>query len=267
MTYLSFIVNSNTYAVPVAYISESIQHSHITRIPRMPEFVLGVMNLRGKIIPVMDTRVRMGLKTKNEEREELLTLLKERELEHRNWLLQLEEEVNLDRPITVQMDPKLCNFGKWYEAYMQELVDDNKKGNNTDNALINALKAFDEPHKMIHQIAKKADELITNGKKLEALEMIRKAEHAELEKLEQLFKNLYQAIEGQGKRDIIVIIQKDEDLFGITVDAIDSTLELKDIVKAPVPTELVSQVSVVDDRTVQILDLEAFTELAKKAAA
>ena len=264
MTYLSFIINSNTYAVPVSYISESIQHSHITRIPRMPDFVLGVMNLRGKIIPVMDTRIRMGLKPKRKEREDLLELLHLREAEHRNWLVQLEEDVNLDKFISVQTDPALCNFGKGYHEYMDELQNGTS---NTDNALINSLKAFEEPHKEIHKIAVKTKSLIESGQKMEALELIRKAETNELAKLIQLFSGLYKAIENQGKRDIVVIIKKEDDLFGITVDAIDSTLELNAVVNAPVPTELVKYVSVKDNQTVQILDLEAFTELAKKAAA
>lgn len=267
MTYLSFIVNSNTYAVPVAYISESIQQTHITRIPRMPEYVLGVMNLRGKIVPVMDSRIRMGMKPKSAERNELLDLLQKRQSEHRSWIEQLEDEVSRGRQITVEKNPNNCAFGKWYNRYMSELDKSENNNDRVDNALLNALKAIDEPHKELHRLSSKAADLITQNREKEALELVKKAKTTEIEKLDQLFKSLYTAIDNQGKRDIIVIMQLKDDLFGITVDAIDSTLEIKELSEAPVKTDLIKYVSVVENRTVQILDLDAFTEFARSAVA
>ena len=266
MIYLSFTIQSTTYAVPVKYISESIQCSHITRIPRMPKFVLGVMNLRGKIVPVMDTRIRMGMKSKTEERFEFVDELKKREQEHIHWVQTLENEVITGKKISVQRDHTLCNFGKWYYPFMEKLRNDSEKHNNVDNALLNVLRSFEEPHKVIHDLANKADELIEKGLRDEAVDLVKHGRDNELAKMRQLFKALYDVIDGQEKRDIVVIIQMNDDLFGITVDAIDSTLEIDEIKNAPVQTELVQYMSIVDDQAVQILNLDAFTEIAKKAA-
>ena len=266
MKYLSFSINYTTYAIPVEYISESIQYSHITRIPKMPDFVLGVMNLRGKIVPVMDTRIRMGLTSRNDERKKLIEILKKREREHVVWVDTLENEVMAGNNISVQQDPMKCDFGKWYTEFMDDLEDRHNRHGNMDNAMLNVLKTFKEPHKELHELAHKAEELIEKGMKDEAIKLIKRGRDHELKKMEELFGKLYDVIEDQAQRDIVIIIKENDYLFGITVDAIYSTIDLESLRKAPVQTELVQKVSVHDDQTIQILNLDAFTEIAKKAA-
>ena len=58
--YLTFALGSESYAIPVLKIREIIRVSHITLVPHMPDYICGVINLRGKIIPVMDLRLRFG---------------------------------------------------------------------------------------------------------------------------------------------------------------------------------------------------------------
>ncbi len=56
-----FSLGSEAYGVPIGAVREIIRMQDITRVPRMPEFVEGVVNLRGKVIPVIDLRKRLGL--------------------------------------------------------------------------------------------------------------------------------------------------------------------------------------------------------------
>ena len=56
-----FDLASESYGVDINVVQSIIQMQEITRIPRTPEFVDGVINLRGKIIPVVDSRKRFGL--------------------------------------------------------------------------------------------------------------------------------------------------------------------------------------------------------------
>lgn len=58
--YLTFALKEETYAVDVRKVREIIRMTNITRVPQMPDFVRGVINLRGKIIPVVDLRLRFG---------------------------------------------------------------------------------------------------------------------------------------------------------------------------------------------------------------
>lgn len=59
--YLSFIISNETYGVEVLKVQEIIQMQDITRVPKMPAFIRGVINLRGKVIPVMSLRKRFGM--------------------------------------------------------------------------------------------------------------------------------------------------------------------------------------------------------------
>jgi purine-binding chemotaxis protein CheW len=60
--YLTFILGNEEYGILIKRVKEIIgMIMDITNIPRTPEFIKGVINLRGKIIPIMDLRLRFGL--------------------------------------------------------------------------------------------------------------------------------------------------------------------------------------------------------------
>jgi purine-binding chemotaxis protein CheW len=59
--YLTFHIGSEDYGISIAYVTEIIGIQSITEIPEMPDFIKGVINLRGKVIPVMDVRTRFRL--------------------------------------------------------------------------------------------------------------------------------------------------------------------------------------------------------------
>lgn len=59
--YLTFRLAAEEYGLEILKVQEIIQMQAITRIPRTPEFVRGVINLRGKVIPVVDLRRKFGL--------------------------------------------------------------------------------------------------------------------------------------------------------------------------------------------------------------
>jgi len=59
--YLTFVLGDEYYGIGVLKIREIIRMLDITPVPQMPEYVRGVVNLRGKIIPVVDLRMRFRL--------------------------------------------------------------------------------------------------------------------------------------------------------------------------------------------------------------
>lgn len=59
--FLTFGLDEENYAIPILKIKEIIGMMDITKIPRLPNFIKGVINLRGKIIPVIDLRLKFGL--------------------------------------------------------------------------------------------------------------------------------------------------------------------------------------------------------------
>lgn len=62
--FLTFVLDNEHYGVEVIKIREIIRMQKITPVPQMPSHVKGVINLRGKIIPVMDLRLRFNLTAK-----------------------------------------------------------------------------------------------------------------------------------------------------------------------------------------------------------
>jgi purine-binding chemotaxis protein CheW len=59
--YVVFKLAASEYAINIAYVAELLRMVAITPLPASPEWVLGVVNLRGKVIPVIDLRVRLSL--------------------------------------------------------------------------------------------------------------------------------------------------------------------------------------------------------------
>jgi purine-binding chemotaxis protein CheW len=64
--YLTFTLDTELFAVDVAKVREVLDYTTITKIPRTPEYMRGVLNLRGSVVPVIDLRLKFGMsKTEN----------------------------------------------------------------------------------------------------------------------------------------------------------------------------------------------------------
>lgn len=59
--YVSFMVGLEEYGADIRWVQEIKVWDSVTRLPHTPKYVLGVLNLRGAIVPVLDLRVRFGL--------------------------------------------------------------------------------------------------------------------------------------------------------------------------------------------------------------
>ena len=59
--YLTFLLDGRTYGVNIMGVQEIIGLPRLTRLPRSPKHVLGVINLRGMVVPVQDLRIRLDL--------------------------------------------------------------------------------------------------------------------------------------------------------------------------------------------------------------
>ncbi|MFZ6691729.1 chemotaxis protein CheW [Undibacterium sp. SXout20W] len=58
--YLTFVLGGEVYALEILHIKEIIQYGELTEVPMMPSFIRGVINLRGKVVPVVDMTARFG---------------------------------------------------------------------------------------------------------------------------------------------------------------------------------------------------------------
>jgi len=59
--YLGFQLKNEDYAISIFKVKEIIEVFPITKVPKMPDFIEGVINLRGKVIPIVDLNKKFGL--------------------------------------------------------------------------------------------------------------------------------------------------------------------------------------------------------------
>jgi purine-binding chemotaxis protein CheW len=65
---VTFSIGEEEFGVDILKVQEIIRTMEITKVPRAPEFVEGVINLRGKVIPIVDLRKRFGLETRDHDK-------------------------------------------------------------------------------------------------------------------------------------------------------------------------------------------------------
>ncbi|MSN25083.1 MAG: chemotaxis protein CheW [Geobacter sp.] len=59
--YLTFVLDEEVFAVDVARVREILELNNITKVPQVPDFMRGVINLRGCVVPVIDLRLKFGM--------------------------------------------------------------------------------------------------------------------------------------------------------------------------------------------------------------
>jgi purine-binding chemotaxis protein CheW len=59
--YLTFALADETYGVPIGIVTEIVGIQRVMSVPDVPHYIKGVINLRGKVIPLMDVRLRFGM--------------------------------------------------------------------------------------------------------------------------------------------------------------------------------------------------------------
>jgi purine-binding chemotaxis protein CheW len=60
-SYLSFKLGGETFAANVGKILNILEMTEITKVPKAPDYMKGVINLRGTVLPVVDTRIKFGM--------------------------------------------------------------------------------------------------------------------------------------------------------------------------------------------------------------
>ena len=59
--YLTFSLGQEKFAIAVDYVQEIVEFGQVTKIPNVPPYMLGIINLRGRVLPLLDTKLKLGL--------------------------------------------------------------------------------------------------------------------------------------------------------------------------------------------------------------
>ncbi|MBF0383571.1 MAG: chemotaxis protein CheW [Magnetococcales bacterium] len=225
--YLIFTVHQSQYGVSHVKVVSVLDMPQLTVIPKMPMEMRGVIPFREGSVPLFDLRVAFGSKSRLQETAELIETMALRKQDHINWLNKLKDEVMGDKPITVQTNPHLCVFGKWY---------DNFTSDNTN--LKNYMNRIDEPHKQIHGVAIEAEKLLKSGRIGEAHEVVHNAEKGTLARLIGLFDGI-ESVVREYLLEYAIVFDVEGQLFAIAVDDINLFCKL-DHIESPLPSGVVS---------------------------
>ncbi len=98
--YLTFMLGEEVYALDISKVREVLDYTSATRVPRMPAFMRGVINLRGAVVPVVDLRLKFGM-TKTERKVNTCVIIVEATVDNETTLLgaladSVEEVIDLD---------------------------------------------------------------------------------------------------------------------------------------------------------------------------
>ena len=135
-------VKGLSLAVSAAYVQEITRVPRWHVVPNAPRHLRGVINLRGKVLPLVDLRVRLDLPSALADVEEMIAMLVAREQDHIHWLRELQNSAIERRPFTLARDPTECAFGKWYYSYKPE-----------DIGFASVMYRLEMPHRRVHGIA------------------------------------------------------------------------------------------------------------------
>lgn len=140
--YLTFFLGEEQYGIAIDRIKEIIAIMKVTNVPKTPEYMRGVINLRGSIIPVVDTRLRFGMETKEEDMHTAIVIVEVDKVNIGFIVDRVEEVASID------------------SANMSEPP---KFGNHVDTDFICSMAQMDENVVMILDVLKlfEADELIS----------------------------------------------------------------------------------------------------------
>jgi chemotaxis signal transduction protein len=216
-------IDRQTFAIAASQVREMLIMPAAAQLPNVPEYLRGVINLRGSVIPVLDVRMRIGRRSAREHTEEFCSLMEQREQDHVKWLSELEASVREGREFKLTLDPHACAFGKWYDTYRSD-----------DPLIAGFLKKFDSPHQCIHAVGATVRAHMQREERDAALALIGQHHDTTLTQVRQLFRDLRDLIRQQ-QREIAMVLTPPGRTFAAAVDAVLSVERIPSDKLEPLP--------------------------------
>lgn len=108
--YLTFKLDEEVFALDVAKVKEILEYTNITKVPQTPDFMRGVINLRGSVVPVIDLRLKFGM-TSTEQTVNTCIIVTEVDMDGETILLgtlaDSVQEVNEMEPAQIEAAPHI----------------------------------------------------------------------------------------------------------------------------------------------------------------
>ncbi len=236
--WILFNIKGTVYGISCEPVVSMVILSDVTNVAKVPEYVRGVTNLRGRIVPLVDIRKMLGLKSLQEEINDFYELMDARKQDHIEWLTTLENSVRNNTEFTLTTDPHACKFGKWYDSFQTN-----------DTSLRFLLNKFDQPHKKIHSIAIDTKKLQEKQDFKGAEELVESVKNTDLQRMIELFAVIKEEYKNS-KREIVIVIENTKSQLGLIVDEVVSVENLSELEEESMEENMI--------------DKEIFTGIAKR---
>jgi len=219
-----FMLHRTQMAISAEHVQSMVVVSEASKVPNASDYIRGVVNLRGTIVPLIDLRVRLGMPSFLAEVEEFCALMDQREQDHRRWLQELEASVREQRAFTLATDPHQCAFGKWYDGYKP-----------ASYTLASLLKQFETPHRVIHGIAEQVFAAVKKGDPDRGYKLIEECRDKELAQMIILFAQTKEYYRTQN-REVSVVLEHQRKLVALAVDSIEAVEHFEEGSMAEAPS-------------------------------
>lgn len=120
--YLLFKIDDANYGLPLAMALEILTIQSITRLPRVADYVKGIVNLRGKVIPVLDVRKKLGLTERAYDDKTCIIVLDIHDM-HVGLIVDMVSEVTSVSSEQIIPPPKTSGISGTYIASVSQLED------------------------------------------------------------------------------------------------------------------------------------------------
>jgi purine-binding chemotaxis protein CheW len=199
-------VNHHLFALSAAWMRQLMLLPEVTAVPELPEYVRGVICVRGQVLPLVDLRRRVGMATVREEIDAFCDLMNARENDHRHWLSELQASIHSRQPFRLATDPHQCAFGKWYDGYRPP-----------DPWLGGLLKKLDVPHQRIHRLAAQVRALQDQGVPEQAESLLNLTGAKLLGTMVRVFEDIRTLVRSS-RRETVAILTASSRSLAVTVD-------------------------------------------------
>jgi purine-binding chemotaxis protein CheW len=207
-SWLVFQLREELFGVPAERVRE-IQHlDAYTPVPQSEGWMRGVMNVRGRILPVVDLRQRLGWTSALKETEDLKETLKARWRDHVRWVTTLKEALAGNGAFTLPLDPTQCAFGRWYGHFQSEVL-----------PILLAHRRIDSPHRALHREGAAALAARAEGNREPIEQALERIESAILPNLQRRFEEFSEAL-CTDRREVAVLVAGDGAEFAFCADAV-----------------------------------------------
>lgn len=221
--FVTFRIRSKRYGVPIESVAEMTQVEALYPISGAPSWILGMMQLRDSVVPILDLRLRLGFPRLIDELEALSCQIMRHRDDHLEWIDAVAAS-QLRRDASSGPRPsRSCGLRVWMDGL----------GPDEDFA-IGTSDRLRGPDERLHGLVESSLDRSALGDGEGARRLLERARGGELKELLQGFDGAMRELESRG-RQMVVILQGEEEDLAVAVDHIDSvaSVGIEQIVPRP----------------------------------